>query len=624
MQDPFSPDFIDTPIAPEPPSPAPQPTSAQPAPSFPHRPARSMAVAMLAAGLVAGRVGGGAIGAALASQHKTAATTTASTVGAGVAAPAPAPGSFAAIYQQTAPGVVMISTAIARGGARSFSQAEGSGIVVDKQGDILTNAHVVSGATQVQVTFSDGHTAAAQVKGIDQSADLAVVKVSVSQDQLHPLAVGNSDTLQVGDPALAIGAPFGLAGSFTAGIISGLNRSTTAPNNRALTGMIQTDAPINPGNSGGALLDGQGQLIGINDSIQSPVEGNVGVGFAIPINRAETMLQSLEKGIAIEHPWLGISGQTLTATTASQLGLSEKSGVLIVAVVPNGPSAKAGLQADGQPSANDDVITAIDAHAITTIDQLTQYLDTKKVGDRGSRHGDFGGERHRLAGACRTDERELQSRRYFERGRHTGGRHGENGPGSRAPGLDHAAGRPEPGAGVPRLGASQSQGNANSADLGAGGPVAASGIGRPAELQRHGGLRERHQPGRRHDRRQRPGEGQHRLRDRSGLDRLYAGQDPARQRPKQTTYGCDQRPVTDQLVIPAGHFIARQPGGADPGQAERAGLGPGAGCFRPGPGPGGPARPQPDHADRADLRRGDQPEWGSRRVGGGRRIRRYR
>src|SRR5947207_4559187 len=179
MHDPFSPDFIDTPIAPEPPSPAPQPTSAQPAPSFPHRPARSMAVAMLAAGLVAGSVGGGAIGAALASQHKTAATTTASTVGAGVAAPAPAPGSFAAVYQQTAPGVVMISTAIARGGARSFSQAEGSGIVVDKQGDILTNAHVVSGATQIQVMFSDGHSATGKVKVVDQSTDLAERNASV-------------------------------------------------------------------------------------------------------------------------------------------------------------------------------------------------------------------------------------------------------------------------------------------------------------------------------------------------------------------------------------------------------------------------------------------------------------
>src|SRR5437588_11924314 len=381
MQDPFSPDFIDTPIAPEPPSPAPQPTSAQPAPSFPHRPARSMAVAMLAAGLVAGSIGGGAIGAALASQHKTVASTPASTVGAGVAGPAPVPGSFAALYQQTAPGLVMISTAIARGGARSFSQAEGSGIVVDKQGDILTNAHVVSGATQIQVTFSDGHTATGQVKGIDQSADLAVVKVSVSQDQLHHLAVGNSDTLQVGDPVLAIGAPFGLAGSFTAGIISGLNRSTTAPNNRALTGMIQTDAPINPGNSGGALLDGRGQLIGINDSIQSPVEGNVGVGFAIPINRAESLLPSLEKGVAIQHPWLGISGQTITTGTADQLGLSGKSGVLVVDVVGGGPAAKAGLQASGQADSSDDIITAIDGHQITTIEQLTQYLDTKKVGD---------------------------------------------------------------------------------------------------------------------------------------------------------------------------------------------------------------------------------------------------
>ncbi|TMC29413.1 MAG: trypsin-like serine protease, partial [Chloroflexi bacterium] len=294
MQDPFAPEFLEPPIAPEPPSPASPPV--EPVPSFPHRPARSMATAMLAAGLVVGSVGGGAVGVLLAS-HRTASTPNApATLAAGVAAPAPSPGSYAAIYQQTVPGVVTISTEIARGGARSFSQAEGSGIVADKQGDILTNAHVVAGATQLQVTFSDGHTATAQVKGVDQSADLAVVKVSVSQDQLHPLAIGNSDTLQVGDTALAIGSPFGLQGSFTAGIISGLNRSTTAPNGRALTGMIQTDAPINPGNSGGALLDGRGQLVGINDSIQSPVEGNVGVGFAIPVNRAESLLPSLEKG----------------------------------------------------------------------------------------------------------------------------------------------------------------------------------------------------------------------------------------------------------------------------------------------------------------------------------------
>jgi len=381
MRDPFTPDFIETPIAPDPAAPV-QPV--HPVPPFPHRPARSMAAAMLAAGLVVGSIGGGAVGALLASHRTIASNPTpgAATVASGVAAPAPSPGSFAAIYQQVRGGVVTITTSVSRSGARSFSQAEGSGIVVNKQGDILTNAHVVGSSSQVQVTFSDGHTATAQVKGVDQSADLAVVQVAAS-DQLHPLTAGNSDALQVGETALAIGSPFGLQGSFTAGIISGLNRSSTAPTGRALTGMIQTDAPINPGNSGGALLDARGQLIGINDSIQSPVEGNVGVGFAIPINRAESLLPSLEKGIAIQHPALGITAQTLTATTASQLGITgQTSGVLVIDTAAGGPAAAAGLHGSGQADASDDIITAIDGHTLTTIDQLTQYLDTKKVGDR--------------------------------------------------------------------------------------------------------------------------------------------------------------------------------------------------------------------------------------------------
>jgi serine protease Do len=342
-----------------------------------------MATAMLAAGLVIGSIGGGAIGALLAQRAtSTANQTTTGVNSAGVAAPAPSPGSYAAIYQQTKDGVVTITTQVSGRGFRSFSQAQGSGIEVDKQGDILTNAHVVDGASQVQVQFSNGQTTTGTVKGVDQSADLAVVQVSVAQDQLHPLATGNSDTLQVGDTALAIGTPFGLQGSFTAGIISGLNRTTTAPNGRALTGMIQTDAPINPGNSGGPLLDGRGQLIGVNDSIDSPVEGNVGVGFAIPVNRATNLLKPLESGQAVQHPWLGISGETLTPTTASQLGISgADSGVLVVDVVANGPAAKAGLQGSGQPDSSDDVITAIDGHSLSTIDALTQYLDSKKVGD---------------------------------------------------------------------------------------------------------------------------------------------------------------------------------------------------------------------------------------------------
>lgn len=353
-------------------------------PSFPHRPARSMAVAMLAAGLVLGSIGGGAVGALVAShRNNTVASQNSGAVSSGLAAPAPSPGSYAAIYQQVKDGVVTITTQVGGGGFRSFSQAQGSGIEVDKSGDILTNAHVVDSASQVQVQFSTGQTSTGTVKGVDQSADLAVVQVSASQDQLHPLALGNSDTLQVGDTALAIGTPFGLQGSFTAGIISGLNRTTTAPNGRALTGMIQTDAPINPGNSGGPLLDGRGQLIGINDSIDSPVEGNVGVGFAIPVNRAASLIKPLENGQAIQHPWLGISGETLTPTTASQLGISgAQSGVLVIEVVPNGPAAKAGLQGSGQPDPSDDVITAIDGHSLNSIDDLTAYLDSKNVGDR--------------------------------------------------------------------------------------------------------------------------------------------------------------------------------------------------------------------------------------------------
>jgi S1-C subfamily serine protease len=376
-------DYTNMPEPPEAPS-GPRLVPAEPVPSFPHRPARSMAVAMLAAGLVLGSIGGGAIGALIAThRNTTVAQNNTGTVSSGVAAPAPSPGSYAAIYQQTKDGVVTITTQTGGNGFRSFSQAEGSGVVVDKQGDIVTNAHVVDGASSVQVAFSNGQSVTGQVKGVDRSADLAVVQVSVSQDQLHPLAMGNSDTLQVGDTALAIGAPFGLQGSFTSGIISGLNRTTTAPNGRALTGMIQTDAPINPGNSGGALLDGRGQLIGINDSIDSPVEGNVGVGFAIPVNRASSLLKPLEQGKAIQHPWLGISGETLTPTTASQLGINgANSGVLVVDVVANGPAAKAGLQGSGQADASDDVITAIDGHSISTIDALTAYLDTKNVGDK--------------------------------------------------------------------------------------------------------------------------------------------------------------------------------------------------------------------------------------------------
>ena len=240
--------------------------------------------------LLIGGVAGGAAGAqVILSRTQSAgpaagARTPSSTVAQATSAP---PTSAAAVYQQAAPGVVTISTIAGRGGR--LGEGTGSGIVLNSNGDILTNAHVVDGASQIQVTFKDGQTAAATVTNSDSSADLAVLHVSGAGSSPHPLALGNSDTVRVGDTAYAIGAPFGLAESITEGIVSGLNRTDQGT---GLTGLIQTDAPINPGNSGGPLLNALGQVIGINDSIESPIAGNVGVGFAIPINAVKRMLGS--------------------------------------------------------------------------------------------------------------------------------------------------------------------------------------------------------------------------------------------------------------------------------------------------------------------------------------------
>src|ERR1700704_2933057 len=275
---------------------APQPEPfPPPAPASPQgRRPGSRTVLVMALVLVGGLAGGARGAEAVisrlpaASAPSASSSTTSSSASSAVVAQ---PLSAAAIYQKAAPGVVTITTELARRGR--IGEGTGSGIVLDTTGNILTNAHVIAGASQIQVTFSDGKTAAATVAGSNTSADLAVVHVSVAASSLHPLPLGDSNTVRVGDAAYAIGAPFGLAESMTAGVISGLNRGNQST---GLTGLIQTDAPINPGNSGGALLNAQGQVIGINDSIESPVAGNVGVGFAIPINAAKQLLSTLEGG----------------------------------------------------------------------------------------------------------------------------------------------------------------------------------------------------------------------------------------------------------------------------------------------------------------------------------------
>jgi S1-C subfamily serine protease len=221
------------------------------------------------------------------------AASTASGVDAGAASAARSATALSAesIYAQDLPSVVTISTEVV-GRFGQSGQGTGSGIVLDSRGDIVTNAHVIAGAQQVSVTFSDGTTAAATIIGSDSSADLAVLRVNVNASRLHPISLGSSSNVQVGDRVYAIGAPFGLSGTLTEGVVSGLDRSNSSAGGAG--DLIQTDAAINPGNSGGALLNTQGQLVGITESIESPVNGNVGVGFAIPVDKVQSLLPSLE------------------------------------------------------------------------------------------------------------------------------------------------------------------------------------------------------------------------------------------------------------------------------------------------------------------------------------------
>jgi putative serine protease PepD len=244
-------------------------------------------LAAVAALTVASGAGSGAIAAAIidhgpvtASASTALPTTTTSTSSASSTA--------VAVYALDSPGVVTITVNLGNG------QAIGSGIVLDSKGDILTNAHVIAGGGRIQVTFSDGTTATATLVGSNTAADLAVLRVSVPASTLHPLTLGSSASVKVGDSVFAIGSPFGLSGSLTEGIVSNLNQSTPTG-----TSLIQTDAAINPGNSGGPLVNSQGQVIAINNSIESPVNGNVGIGFAIPIDQVKQILPSIDGGVAL-------------------------------------------------------------------------------------------------------------------------------------------------------------------------------------------------------------------------------------------------------------------------------------------------------------------------------------
>ena len=290
------------------------------------------------------------------------------------------------IYDNASPAVVEIKV-VERGTSifgRSLQEGQGSGFLVDKEGYILTNNHVVSGASNVQVLLKGGKTVDATITGASRFEDLALIKVdSLAVSGITPLKFGDSSLVKPGQMAIALGSPYGLDNSITVGVISGLNRSLSGSN---LTGLLQTDAAINPGNSGGPLLNSSGQVIGINTAIQSGAVAR-GIGFAVTSNVANKRLPELMAGKQITRPWLGISGTALTGTLSNTLNLSVNQGVYIVTVIPNGPAEKAGLKggsidANGQAVSGGDVITAVDGRAATSVEELSAYLSAnKKVGD---------------------------------------------------------------------------------------------------------------------------------------------------------------------------------------------------------------------------------------------------
>ena len=281
------------------------------------------------------------------------------------AAPAPATTATArsatdvsALYARVSPGVVSIETQTGAGGGT------GSGFVIDEQGHIVTNEHVVAGAETVRVRFSEGAPVSARVVGEDPSSDLALLKIEPGERKLTVLSLGSSKALKVGQPAIAIGSPFRLQGTLTTGVISAIGRSISGEGNFSIDDVVQTDAAINPGNSGGPLLDASGRVIGVNAQIASTSGANDGVGFAIPVDTVKEVLPALKEGREIKRPYLGVStGDAPTGT-----------GALVAGVVAGGPADRAGMRPG-------DRIVAIGGQEVTQSTDVSAAVTDRRPGD---------------------------------------------------------------------------------------------------------------------------------------------------------------------------------------------------------------------------------------------------
>ena len=285
------------------------------------------------------------------------------------------------LYAKVRPSIVTVSGSSSRTGAAGI----GSGIVIDKQGHILTNNHVVSGFDTLDVTFSDGVSAAAKIVGRDAGNDLAVIEVSVPADKLQPAVLGDSDKIRVGELVIAVGNPLNLTGSVTQGIVSGLGRSLAGGSGRPLRQLIQADAAINPGNSGGALFNKDGEVIGVTTAIDNP-DGErsfIGIGYSVPVNAAKRFLPDMLRGDTVTHPKMGVGLQDLTPALAARLGITvTERGILITTVETNSAAARAGLRSGVSAGRVGDVIVSIDGKEMKTFADLANYIDTRKVGDK--------------------------------------------------------------------------------------------------------------------------------------------------------------------------------------------------------------------------------------------------
>ncbi len=307
----------------------------------------------------------------------------------------------AQIYQLVAPAVVHISATVSVESNSFFGQqqqqgeATGSGFVIDREGHIVTNAHVVDGASKVEVSFEGETTFDAKVVGVDTSTDIAVLQVDASSDKLKkalsPVSFGDSSAVRVGDPVVAIGNPFNLDRTLTTGVVSALQRELRAPNGFAIEDVIQTDAAVNPGNSGGPLLNMRGEIIGVNSQIQTGGgQGNDGIAFAVPSNTVRSVVTDLINEGKVEHAWLGVAGTDVDSSVAELFNLPVSSGVLISQVTSDSPAEKAGIEGgnrrvviDGQDYVlGGDVVVAFGGKKMSTMRALADAVVTYKPGDK--------------------------------------------------------------------------------------------------------------------------------------------------------------------------------------------------------------------------------------------------